>query len=406
MRLSGYVSGVVRSFSRRQPSTRASSGLSTMRSAYESVAGSARPARAARGPRRARRGTRSGHRDRAQRLEVRRHPLDVEQRRRRRPAAARRVRAAPPSTRPSRDGTSTPPRRARRSRRRTGRRRARRRATSRRCGPSRARAAGVGLHERLVDPAVRTGRVGARAHHRSNAVSTGSSNRRRCFGAATATRASRRAGSRHAGRATTTRSGRRPEPHREQPGAVRREHRARLEVRADAADLPLVRRLRRGKRPRRRRRLDRHAAQHRAVLPGRDIGAIVGRHRRREVGLAHQPPVDRRGARTALGDRPDDQALTAAHVAAHEHAVDVRRPLLVPGDVAAIGDARRRAARAAPDAADRRSPSRAARGRRAARSRCPRSSRTSSARRRTSARPRGPAACARCRRRRRRSTRC
>ena len=46
---------------------------------------------------------------------------------------------------------------------------------------------------------------------------------------------------------------------------------------------------------------------------------VVGRDRGREQGLAHQELVDGGRARAALGDRPHDEALTAAHVAAHEH---------------------------------------------------------------------------------------
>jgi hypothetical protein len=67
--------------------------------------------------------------------------------------------------------------------------------------------------------------------------------------------------------------------------------------------------------------------------------------------------------RTALGDRPHDQALAAAHVAGDEHAVTlVRKPRR--GRRCRARRARRRAGRAARRARGRRSPSRAARGRR------------------------------------------
>ena len=44
------------------------------------------------------------------------------------------------------------------------------------------------------------------------------------------------------------------------------------------------------------------------------------RDRRGQLRFAHQPSIDARGARATLGDRPHDQALTAAHVAAREDA--------------------------------------------------------------------------------------
>ena len=51
-----------------------------------------------------------------------------------------------------------------------------------------------------------------------------------------------------------------------------------------------------------------------------------------------QPAIHRGGRRTSLGDRPDDQALAAAHVAGDEDPVDVGGEVGVPGDVAAIGE--------------------------------------------------------------------
>ena len=53
------------------------------------------------------------------------------------------------------------------------------------------------------------------------------------------------------------------------------------------------------------------------------------------MGLAHQPAVDAGGARAALGDRPHDQALAAAHVAAREDARLAGHEALVARDVAA-----------------------------------------------------------------------
>ena len=64
----------------------------------------------------------------------------------------------------------------------------------------------------------------------------------------------------------------------------------------------------------------------RATCPGRSgAGSAV---------VAHQVAVDGGGGRPALGDGPHDQALAPGHVAAHEHVVDVGRPLLVGGHAA------------------------------------------------------------------------
>src|SRR5690348_13573032 len=60
--------------------------------------------------------------------------------------------------------------------------------------------------------------------------------------------------------------------------------------------------------------------------------------RRRQVGVSDQPAVDGRGGRAALGDGPHDEALTAAHVAGHEHARHVGGPLRIAGHVAASGE--------------------------------------------------------------------
>src|SRR5260221_367715 len=57
-----------------------------------------------------------------------------------------------------------------------------------------------------------------------------------------------------------------------------------------------------------------------------------GGERRREVGAAREVAVDGGRARAALGDGPHDERLAPAHVATHEHAIDVGRPLRVPGD--------------------------------------------------------------------------
>src|SRR5690242_14658156 len=65
-------------------------------------------------------------------------------------------------------------------------------------------------------------------------------------------------------------------------------------------------------------------------------GGGVGGERRRERALAHEVTVDRGRARTAFRDRPHDEALAAAHVAAHEHVVNVRAPAPVARDVAAL----------------------------------------------------------------------
>ncbi len=64
-------------------------------------------------------------------------------------------------------------------------------------------------------------------------------------------------------------------------------------------------------------------------LPGRR------RDRRGEEGLPHQPGVDPGCARTALGDRPHDEALAAAHVAAGEDARLVGHEHGIALDVAA-----------------------------------------------------------------------
>ena len=110
--------------------------------------------------------------------------------------------------------------------------------------------------------------------------------------------------------------------------------------------------------------------------------------------------VSTAGARTALGDRPHDEALAAAHVAAREHTRLVGHERGVARRCRARR-ARRPAARAARRARGRGSPSRAARARTAARSRCLRSSRTA-----VDHLDLVGAGRARCRRRRRGSTRC
>src|SRR6478609_6317608 len=60
------------------------------------------------------------------------------------------------------------------------------------------------------------------------------------------------------------------------------------------------------------------------------------RYRSGELGLAHQPRIHAGSARAALGDRPDDQALPATHVAGDEDAGDVGHVPRVAGDVAAL----------------------------------------------------------------------
>ena len=115
----------------------------------------------------------------------------------------------------------------------------------------------VRVDERLVDPTVRTARIGARAHHVA---------RTRCR------RGSRNAGSRARNdrlhveaveRDDAARIGRPPREHavgahREEPAPVRVEHRARLEIATDRDHLVASPRRRIGKLPTRRRRLDRH----------------------------------------------------------------------------------------------------------------------------------------------------
>ena len=323
-----------------------------------------------------------------------------------------RVRAARPSTRRWPGGTSTPPRRTRRSPRRRGRRRARRRARSRCCAPSPAGAARrtPSTNDSSIQPCGRAGSAHARITA-SNAVLTRSSKRRcdRRSDRDTCSPSSgitpRGSGDHHAtGPSSPSRIGKSPAP-------VRGEQRARLEVRADAADLALVRRLGR-------RQLQRVGGG--SIGTGSSIAPATGsRAQRAAIGaasgvigagrsvVAHEPLVDRRRAGPALGDGPHDEALargpcrrtrtrrrrsssSASSRATLPRSVELDAELLEqPGALRA-----------------RRSPWPAARARTAARSRCPRPSRTHAAvddllldlvRR---------AAPARCRRRRRGSTRC
>ena len=91
---------------------------------------------------------------------------------------------------------------------------------------------------------------------------------------------------------------------------------------------------------------------------------LAGRQRR----AAHEIRVDAARAAPAVGDRPDDQRLAALHVAGCEDAGDVRHPVRVAGDGAALGQRDPQLARSGRCARGRRIPSRAARGRRRTRS--------------------------------------
>ena len=80
---------------------------------------------------------------------------------------------------------------------------------------------------------------------------------------------------------------------------------------------------------------------------GSDEGSGRRRDRGRQGRRAHQVLVDGGRAGPTLGDRPHDQALAAAHVAAHEHVVDVGGVARRRGRRWTARRARRRAGRAA-----------------------------------------------------------
>src|SRR5690349_18722364 len=67
---------------------------------------------------------------------------------------------------------------------------------------------------------------------------------------------------------------------------------------------------------------------------------IVGPHRGRQGGLAHEVRVDGRGGRTALRDRPHDERLPASRIARDEHAGGRRVEVALALEVAAARELR------------------------------------------------------------------
>src|SRR2546425_4392957 len=60
--------------------------------------------------------------------------------------------------------------------------------------------------------------------------------------------------------------------------------------------------------------------------------------RRGEPRLAHQMLIDRASGTATFGDRPDDQGLSALHVAGGEDAGHVGHPPIVAPDVPPLGE--------------------------------------------------------------------
>ncbi len=87
-----------------------------------------------------------------------------------------------------------------------------------------------------------------------------------------------------------------------------------------------------------------------------------------EATTAHEIGIDAARAAPAVGDRPDDERLAALHVAGREDARDVRHPVRIAGDGAALGQRNPQLARSGRSARARRIPSPAARGPRRTRS--------------------------------------
>src|SRR5436853_7552665 len=63
-----------------------------------------------------------------------------------------------------------------------------------------------------------------------------------------------------------------------------------------------------------------------------------GRISSRQHCFSHQKPIDTFGGAAAIGNRPDDQRLSAGHVTGSEYCRHVRRFLVIDGDVAARVD--------------------------------------------------------------------
>ena len=174
--------------------------------------------------------------DGAERAQVRRRPLHVEQARRRRGAAARPSPSTRPSTRRSPGGTSTRPRTTGRCAGRTARRRARRPATPPRCAPNPARAAACTRPRttRRSSRADGPGRAHAAHHRLERGVDPHLEARDRAPQRPAHVEAVERDHPAGIGRPPRERP---PARHREQPAPVRVEHGARLEVAAHRDDL-------------------------------------------------------------------------------------------------------------------------------------------------------------------------